>query len=98
MTGISKLFATVFSSVIALAGIAALSPSVAQPAATATPPMWRVADGDSEIFLIGTFHILPPGVEWKNDAYLEAFEKADNVYLEADTDTPNAQALATHAA
>ena len=34
----------------------------------ADPAMWRVRDDDSEIWILGTFHILPPGVDWRSDA------------------------------
>lgn len=59
--------------------------------AQATPAMWRVADADSEYILLGTFHILPPHLQWRTAALNKAFEDADIVYFEVEADTPNAQ-------
>lgn len=57
---------------------------------TATPAMWRVADADSEIILLGTFHILPPSLNWRNDAVNDAFESADVAWFEVDANAPDA--------
>jgi len=71
-----------------LAGARAQSP---QDANAATPAMWRVADEDSEFILLGTFHILPPSLQWRTDALDEAIKNADSVYFEVEADTPDAQ-------
>ena len=57
----------------------------------ATPAMWRTADADTEIFLLGTFHILPENVQWRTGAFEAAFNKSDVVYFEAETDAPDSQ-------
>ena len=57
----------------------------------ASPPMWRLADDDSEIWLLGTFHILPPGLDWRSDPLAKAIDAADTIYFEAEVDTPDAQ-------
>ncbi len=61
----------------------------------ATPPMWRVADGDSEFVLLGTFHILPPNVDWRTDSLKAALAAADTVYFEVDSSAPETQSVAT---
>lgn len=58
---------------------------------TATPAMWRVADEDSEVILLGTFHILPPALQWRTAALNDAIETADTVYFEVEADTADAQ-------
>jgi len=58
----------------------------------ATPAMWRIADADSEFILLGTFHILPPELEWRTEALNAAFKEAEAVYFEVEADAPNAQA------
>lgn len=78
----------------ALAQSTAQSPAPA-PAAKlaveeAAPAMWRVTDADSDYVLFGTFHILPPGLNWRGDALNAAFENADAIYFEVDADTPEA--------
>lgn len=57
----------------------------------ATPAMWRISDEDSEIWLLGTFHILPPDIKWRSPALEEALNAAETVYFEVEADTPAAQ-------
>ena len=63
----------------------------------ATPAMWRVTDEDSEFILLGTFHILPPSLTWRNETLSEAFENADTVYFEVDANAPDATAKTLNA-
>ncbi|MGE0408980.1 MAG: TraB/GumN family protein [Amphiplicatus sp.] len=69
---------------------AALAPE-ASPAARAHPPVWRLADEDSEIFIVGTFHILPPGLDWRSDALAKAADRAETYWFEAEVDTNEAR-------
>ncbi len=57
----------------------------------ATPAMWRAADADTEVYLLGTFHILPKSLQWRTQALETAFEKSDIVYFEVETDAPDSQ-------
>lgn len=59
---------------------------------TATPAMWRVRDADSEYILVGTFHILPPALNWRTAPLDEAFKNADVTYFEVDANAPDAAA------
>ncbi len=73
-----------------------LTPEGAAPATIkakerASPPMWRLADADSEIWLLGTFHILPPELDWRSDALAAAADAAETYWFEAEVDTPAAQ-------
>lgn len=61
------------------------------PASEASPPMWRVTDADSEIFLLGTFHVLPQGMNWRSPAVDKAIEASPVVWFEAEVDTPAAR-------
>ncbi|HEY8573437.1 TraB/GumN family protein [Phenylobacterium sp.] len=63
-----------------LAGIAALL-LLASPA-QAKPPVWVVSDGDSEMVLFGSVHILPPGVDWMPAELAAALKTADDVWFE----------------
>lgn len=65
--------------------------SVAAEETTATPAMWRAADADTEIFLLGTFHILPKNVQWRTSAFETAFDAADIVYFEVEADAADIQ-------
>lgn len=58
----------------------------------ADPALWVVSDADSTVYLFGTVHILPPGLDWHTDAIRTAFNEAGTLYLEADAFGPQAQA------
>lgn len=53
--------------------------------------MWRVSDADSDIYLFGTFHILPPTIAWTTPALDEAMAKTPITMTEADTDSPESK-------
>ncbi len=59
------------------------------------PAMWRLADDDSEIFLFGTFHILPADVGWTTAAFDKAMAATSTTITEVDTKSPAAQAKLT---
>lgn len=85
-------------SVAALTTIALLgaAPAIAQQtgpeaapstdAATAGPALWRIRDADSTIWVFGSVHALPPGVEWRRPAFDAALATADVVYFETALD------------
>ncbi|MEX6632370.1 TraB/GumN family protein [Hyphococcus lacteus] len=70
--------------------VAAQAPEEVIEVETATPAMWRVTDDDSEYYLLGTFHILPPNLNWRTDDLAKAIETAETVYFEVDADAPDA--------
>ena len=65
--------------------------ALAAEAEKATPAMWRAADADTEIFLLGTFHILPKNVQWRTAAFETAFNASDIVYFEVEADAADVQ-------
>lgn len=48
----------------------------------ATPALWKVADEDSTIYLFGTVHALPEGLEWYAGPVKDALESADILVTE----------------
>ena len=50
----------------------------------AAPAIWHISDTDSDIYLFGTFHLLPPSLDWQTDTMREQLASADALYLEAD--------------
>ena len=72
-----------------LTGAVFATAAVAEEAAG--PAMWRLTDADSEIYLFGTFHILPASLSWTTPALDAAMEKTQITMTEADTDSPEAQ-------
>ena len=49
----------------------------------ADPAMWVVKDKDTTIYLFGTFHVLDGKADWFNDEVRQAFDRSDEVVLEA---------------
>ncbi|MEM9015143.1 MAG: TraB/GumN family protein, partial [Pseudomonadota bacterium] len=62
----------------------------------ATPPLWKVSDDDSDVYLLGTFHILPADLKWRNATITEIIKSADTFYFEVEGDAPSAQMRTTH--
>jgi uncharacterized protein YbaP (TraB family) len=52
--------------------------------ATAAPALWQVSDGDSKIWLFGSFHLLPPDVQWRTKVFDRTLAEAERVYFETD--------------
>lgn len=68
--------------VVALALALAAAGCGRAPTITARPALWRVADADTTIWLIGTIHALPTNVAWQTPAVLRAIDSADTLILE----------------
>ena len=75
-------------------------PAAAQtlPAAQARPALWKVADHDTTIYLFGTIHLLPGGIDWLNGPVANAFDHADLLVTELPDLPPGevAQAVLKH--
>jgi uncharacterized protein len=52
--------------------------------AAAAPALWRVSDGDSQIYLFGTLHVLSPKAQWRTPLYDRVLAEAGIVWFEAD--------------
>lgn len=50
------------------------------------PALWKVADEDTTIYLFGTVHVLPAGIEWYDDTIAEALNGSDIVVTEIPMD------------
>lgn len=82
-----------FTALLTLTAIA-LS-GCAPPAARQEPAIWRISDADSEIWLYGTVHLLPPDLRWRGPRFEAAFAAADELVLETDaSDQASAQLAA----
>lgn len=55
------------------------------------PDLWQVSDGDSSVWIYGTFHILPDGLDWQKEALAERIADADRIFFELDSDDPQLQ-------
>lgn len=65
---------------VALAGALTACPMAREPAKA---PLWRISDGDTTIWLMGSIHLLPPRIDWRTDAIDRAMG-ADELVLETD--------------
>lgn len=72
------------------------STAQAQPADYSTleanPAVWHLSDSDSDVYIFGTFHILPASLDWQTDELQALLASADTLYLEADVHSPESQA------
>ena len=69
---------------------AALAQDHAEHAAAAAatgngPAMWRIGDEDTTIYLFGTVHALPEGMDWLKPEIAEALASSDQFVSEIDT-------------
>jgi uncharacterized protein len=70
--------------VLAALGLAACSRG--EGTVEARPPLWRVSDGDTTIYLLGSIHLLPANVRWRTPAVERAIREARELVLEASPD------------
>lgn len=52
------------------------------------PALWRIADEDTELYLFGTVHVMPEGLNWQREVIRDALETAEQVYFETSPDDP----------
>ncbi|MEM8772596.1 MAG: TraB/GumN family protein [Pseudomonadota bacterium] len=92
----NKLLLLAASAAIAFLASAkhALTEETPEVSERASPAMWRIVDNDTEIFLIGSFPVLPEGASWRTPAFDAALAKSRIVYFDADGDSPDARSKA----
>lgn len=71
-------------SAMAMAAFAAPIPVLAQDA-SGGPALWVVEDDDTRIYLFGTVHVLPEGLDWLNPTIEGALASSDQFVSEIDT-------------
>jgi uncharacterized protein YbaP (TraB family) len=83
--GARRLLAAMATGLV-LALIGACSAAAPPPKSAPSPALWRLTDSDSEIWLFGTVHVLPPELKWRSAAVDRAFAAAELVVFETPTD------------
>lgn len=79
MTGLFRKF----TAPIALSLALLAAPLAAQDGpAPARPALWKVADEDTTIYLFGTIHLLPRGIDWFDGAIARAFAQSRELVTE----------------
>lgn len=82
----------------ALLTLAATSAAAKGPAAVAeappVPPLWRISDEDSSVYLFGAIGLPPDGETWRSRDVARAIDASETIWLEAPVDEPAAMAAA----
>lgn len=63
-------------------GEAATAPAATTAAVTTGPALWKVSDEDTTIYLFGTVHVLPQGVNWYGPRIEQALTASDTLVTE----------------
>lgn len=63
-----------------------------QIARSPVPALWLVGDEDTKIYLFGTIHALPPGIDWFQGNVADAFAASDTLVTEVVSKDDPAQA------
>lgn len=91
-----KMFAAACAALAALAAPFAVAKEPAAPPApvvAASPALWKVSDADTTIYLFGTVHALPPGIDWYHGKVAQAFDGSQELVTEiSETDPAKMQA------
>lgn len=57
--------------------------AAAPPAPSPRPALWKIADADTTIYLLGTIHALPAGYQWQDERLRETISRSDRLVIEA---------------
>ena len=82
MTNMKKLL----TATTALAAAFASPAFAASEPAEIAPAMWKVADEDTTVYILGTFHVVRPGMEWRTPLIEEAIGASEELILEVSFD------------
>ena len=68
---------------VAEANIAAVETAAKQPQPDqAQPALWKISDDDTTIYLFGTIHVLPDGINWFEGKVAQAFAASESLVTE----------------
>jgi uncharacterized protein YbaP (TraB family) len=58
------------------------------------PAIWLVADEDTRIYLFGTIHVLPPGLQWRSPVFDNVVAQVDELVMEIGEDPADTELAA----
>ncbi|NIJ07145.1 hypothetical protein FHS31_000727 [Sphingomonas vulcanisoli] len=58
------------------------APLLAKAPTAPRPALWKIADADTTIYLFGTIHVLPKGLQWRDAAIDKALADSQSLTLE----------------
>ncbi|HUP93355.1 MAG TPA: TraB/GumN family protein [Burkholderiales bacterium] len=79
-----RSFFRVLAALLAASFIFAPAAAQQAPAQVDRPALWKIAGPKSNVYLFGSFHLLPPDVNWKTAAVESALNEASVVVFETD--------------
>lgn len=82
-----------FAASPALADHHAGDETAAAPMTGKGPALWKVADEDTTIYLFGTVHVLPQGIEWYDETIDQALTGSDMIVTEIPMDAASEAAM-----
>lgn len=82
-----------FAASPALADHHAGDETAAAPMTAKGPALWKVADEDTTIYLFGTVHVLPQGIEWYDETIDQALTGSDMIVTEIPMDAASEAAM-----
>ncbi|WP_426266808.1 TraB/GumN family protein [Sphingomonas sp. LHG3443-2] len=74
---------------LAALGLATAGAAPARLLSDPKPALWKVADGDTTVYLFGTIHLLPQGTRWVSPLFERAAEESQGLVVETIVDTAN---------
>ena len=80
--GLKKRAGRILAAVGALTAGGCATPEVAAAEVQPKPALWKLADADTTIYLFGTIHLLPKGLDWRTPALDQAIAQSGELYLE----------------
>lgn len=86
------IFPLLLSVSIASANIPHTAPRLPPPDPV-RPALWMISDGDTTIYLFGTFHALDGTTNWFKDSVKQAFQVSDQLVLETLVPRPGTVAI-----
>lgn len=82
-TCLAALAASLFTPALAQDAAAPdILPQTSEQAAPVRPALWKVADEDTTIYLFGTIHVLPQGIDWFHGPVADAFTASGSLVTE----------------
>lgn len=84
----------VFSAFLIFSLLAGVAAAREEKAPQPSPPLWRVSDGDSAVFLFGAYSVVPAGAAWRSRAVAAAIDASDALWFEAPAEDPRSRDIA----
>jgi uncharacterized protein len=81
----SRITYALFAALLAITSLVA-SPAVARDTKVDNPAIWKIDGPKGDVFLFGSVHLLPKGVNWRTPALEAALKSANVVVFEIDLD------------